>query len=355
MNTKQRAELLAYSCRSISEYVGRFSASDLIGWVEHELGHPEILDAYQPVGSIYSKADPSPNILHIVSGNAPHAAFQSVLRGLLVGARNLVKIPLGGLDEFTMWHASLPDSLSSFIEISEEVPPQWWQAATTVVAIGSDESIEAIHHVVRANQTFIAHGHKISIGYVTVPDQEAATLAAQDVSLYDQHGCLSPHAIYVDAPEDEIKKFGEMLGQAMADYELSHPRGHIELSDSGAIYNLRRSIEYYKANDENYDMWCSDNSSWTVIYEGNSYLKPSPKNRVIYLKPWPDDLEELGHHIDHLSTCAIYPWNEDTLDRIEPLHAPRVCALGNSQNPPLFWHHDGLSPLATLVKWRDIG
>ncbi|NIP95624.1 MAG: acyl-CoA reductase, partial [Akkermansiaceae bacterium] len=37
------------------------------------------------------------------------------------------------------------------------------------------------------------------------------------------------------------------------------------------------------------------------------------------------------------------------------LGATRFCALGETQNPSLFWHHDGLPPLASLVTWIDLG
>ncbi len=34
--------------------------------------------------------------------------------------------------------------------------------------------------------------------------------------------------------------------------------------------------------------------------------------------------------------------------------ATRVCPLGQMQNPPLTWRHDGRPPLADLVTWTDL-
>ena len=33
--------------------------------------------------------------------------------------------------------------------------------------------------------------------------------------------------------------------------------------------------------------------------------------------------------------------------------AARVCPLGQMQNPPLAWRHDGRPALADLVRWTD--
>ena len=33
--------------------------------------------------------------------------------------------------------------------------------------------------------------------------------------------------------------------------------------------------------------------------------------------------------------------------------AVRVCPLGQMQNPPLAWRHDGYPALADLVRWTD--
>ena len=92
MDTNARA-------KALSTATG-ISHSDLIGILNNELGDPKALDEFVKYGDIFAKANPISPILHIVSGNTPEAAIQSVTRGLLVGAKNLVKLPRNGIKEF---------------------------------------------------------------------------------------------------------------------------------------------------------------------------------------------------------------------------------------------------------------
>lgn len=358
MTTEQRAHHLAQSSAAFAEYLGEFSANDLIDWVTHELGHPEALDDFQQVGDILTKPNPPKHLLHIISGNTPHAGLQSLLRGLLLGAKNTIKLPSVGADrasilpEILAFHKTLPVFLQQLCEFTHELSDELLASADTVTAIGSDSAIAAIHARLRPQQRFIPHGHKISCALIDQPSLKNAQLAAIDASLYNQQGCLSPHAIYVMR---DAKKFAPMLADAMASYARRDPRSSIDISESGAIRNLRETVRYQAALEpENHQLHESEGGTdWTVIYENDSTLRPSPQNRTIFVRPWPSDLAELGSEIQFLSTIALSPLSA-LLKEVVSLTAPRVCQLGKAQQPHLFWHHDGFAPLASLVTWQDI-
>lgn len=358
MTTEQRALHLAKSSESFAEYLGEFSANDLIDWVTHELGHPEALDDFQQVGDILTKPLPPKHLLHIISGNTPHAGLQSLLRGLLIGAKNTLKLPSAeaNIDSansvIQQFHKTLPESLQQLCDFTYELSDELLASADTVIAIGSDTAIAAIHARLNAEQRFIPHGHKISFALIDQPSLKNAQLAAIDASLFDQQGCLSPHAIYV---KRDAEKFAPMLAKAMANYASRDPRSKITISESGAIRNLRETVRYQAAlAPENHQLHESEGSTdWTVIYENDSTLHPSPQNRTIYVRPWPSDLSKLGNETKFLSTIALSPLST-LLKEVENLTPPRICQLGKAQQPHLFWHHDGFAALASLVTWQDI-
>ena len=98
MKTVERAAILASAAESFP-LLGSVTTDQLIDLVHLELGHAEILDGFRPYAGGFSRAVPNDPLLHVISGNTPHAGLQSLIRGLLLGAHNFVKLPSGGLRE----------------------------------------------------------------------------------------------------------------------------------------------------------------------------------------------------------------------------------------------------------------
>ncbi|NWK54355.1 hypothetical protein HW115_01940 [Verrucomicrobiaceae bacterium N1E253] len=361
MTTELRIQLLARHCQS-PEFLGTFSPQDLIAWLQAELGNATVLDRFIPHGPIQTMAIAPKRLLHIVSGNSPHGAMQSVLRGLLLGSMNEVKLPSGGLPELKLWVDAFPDELQQLVNLHDELPDALWKQADAVIAIGSDTSIEAIHDKLSPWQRFIPHGHKVSMGVVYSDFKTAAARAARDVSLFNQRGCLSPHAIYVDETKPgDRQRFASLLAKAMQSFNLNHPPSPLSLSEAGAIRNLRETYRFLAANDRDIELHESKASlDWTVISEPSITLKLSCLNRCVYVKPLPQQQEDnihklIGDEAAHLSTVAIHPYSDQTATHWANSPASRICPMGESQSPSLFWHHDGFPPLASLLSWKDIG
>ena len=84
-------------------------------------------------------------------------------------------------------------------------------------------------------------------------------------------------------------------------------------------------------------------------------LTPGPGGGFVTVMPMPEEISEatLGVEIHFLSTAVVEPITEAArLDGIAPL---RICAAGKAQEPGSFLHPDGEMPLASLVRWRDLG
>jgi hypothetical protein len=354
-STASRADALAAVAHGFP-LLGDISASGLLEGIGFELGHAGILDEFQPYGSHLAKAIPPETILHIVSGNTPHAALQSLMRGLLLGSRNLVKLPSEGLPEVDAFLAALPNELAALVETSASLPETWLREAGAVIVFGSDETIAHFRSRVPAGIPFQAHGHRVSLGMVfDDPGLDSVEDAARDVSLYDQQGCLSPHDIYVRENGDGFARtYAARLAEGLERFNRHTPRRPLGMGGNAAIADLRASYAFRSASDVRTQIWQSEGSTdWTVIYEEDPWFATSPLNRVVFVKPLPADFSCLEPARPWLGAIGIWPATVENATRVASLGASRICALGRMQYPPATWHAEGLPNLGTLVRWVD--
>ena len=355
-STRERAAALALAAAKFP-LLGEMRADELLDVVRLELGHAEILDGFRPYGGHLARALPPRRLLHIVSGNTPHAALQSLIRGLLLGSHNRVKLPTGGLPEVVAFCAALPPALAERVEISATLPDPWLREADAVVVFGSDETIAHFRARVPVGVPFQAHGHRVSVGVVfDDPGCESVADAARDISLYDQQGCLSPHDIYVRETDGlAARTYAARLAEAMEAFNRQTPRTPLGISGNAAIADLRASYAFRSANDPRVQLWTSAGSTdWTVIYEEDAWFATSPLNRVVFVKPLPADLAAaLAPVSGWLGAIGIWPATAENADRVALLGASRICPLGRMQFPPATWHAEGLPNLGSLVRWVD--
>ncbi len=352
--TSQRIGSLVIQAPALERWVGEYDGKTLLEWLDRELGHREALDGWVPHGSIFSRAVALSPVLHVVSGNTPHAAFQSVFRGLLLGALNRVKLPGAGLPEFEEWVAKLPAGLAPLVEMRRDLPAPWLDCAAAVI-FGDQSTIETFRRLLPPGIPRIEHGPKWSIAAVFDPTEEAAERVAEDVLKHEQRGCLSVQAVFV---EGEVIRFGHKLAAAMQRFREREGRPIPALSDSGAVFNARELARFRAANGEPLRLWESAGSTaWTVLFDPDPRLAPGPLNGFVTLHPLPEKFgaEALGPEAEFISTAALFPFSPENVEKLAPLAPPRICEAGNAQKPTLLWHHDGEQTLATLVRWRDLG
>ncbi len=356
MKTRERADGIAGAAGVVADLLGSVTSPDLLEVIRLELGNAEILDGFADYGSHRARAVPPEVILHVVSGNTPHGALQSLIRGLLLGSRNRVKLPTGGLPEVAAFVEALPDGLRQSVETAEILPDGWLRDAGAVIVFGSDETVAEFRRRTPNGVPFQAHGHRVSLGIVFGDGAEAARRAARDVSLFDQQGCLSPHCLFVaEGGGLTARGFAAELAREMAAFNAHTPRRKLGIGEAAEIVDLRASYAFRSAGDVRTQLWVSEGGTdWTVIYEEDPWFATSPLNRVVFVKPLPGDLGMALAPVAHwLAAAGIWPVSEANATLVAGLPVSRVCALGRMQNPPLTWHAEGAGNLASLVKWVD--
>ena len=354
-DTTGRARSLAKAA-SAFPFLGKITARALRTLVASELGHFAVLDRFVPEGRRHVRAIAPRRILHLLSGNTPAAALQTILRGLLLGSENFCKLPSCGIPEVDAFRSLLPRALAERLHVSRELPSSWLAAADAAVIFGRDETVAAVRAALPPGIPVLEHGHKLSLAVVFAdPRFLSVRGAARDVSVFDQQGCLSPHVIFVrETGALTAGGYAQRLARAMARFERHTPRGALTLSEANSIRTLREETSFRAANGEPLKLLASTGTAWTVIVDRTAQMPFSPLNRTVFVKPLPaDPAPMLAPHRAHLSTCGIWPVNAANRDFTAALGFTRICALGKMQQPPLDWHHDGQPVLAPLVRWVD--
>lgn len=352
MTTFERAEALA-SAAGQFPVLGEVETRDLLELVRLELGHEAILDDFQSYGRHLSRAMPPRRILHIVSGNTAHAALQSAVRGLLLGSHNLMKIPSGGLPEILQFRELLPEALRGRLELRGDLPEEWKASTDAWIVFGSDETVAHFRRIAPREVRFVAHPHRVSLGIVfDDPEMDSVSLVAKDVSLFNQRGCLSPQDVYVGG---DAKGYAERLAVEMERYNEKDPRGEVSVYEAAQIADMRANYRFRGASDGRVGIWESEGSTaWTVIYEEDAWFAASCLNRLVFVKPLPEDLElALGPVRPWLAGIGIWPATPENARKLASLGASRISALGAMQDTPMTWHHEGKQSLAPLVRWVD--
>jgi hypothetical protein len=308
-------------------------------------------------------------IVHFLAGNVPAPGINSICFGLLLKSANIVKLSARDPVFPALFVESLQEvdaGLAGCVAVLDwrrdetELTRAALSGADAVIAYGDDETIGAIRRMCGPSTRFLGYGHKLSFAVIGKEAMTAnnlpplAEVAAFDASVYDQQGCLSPHAFYVEeGGELSPRAFAEALAKAMAAYAVRVPRGQLSIEESAQIAKLRG--EFRSASDKSVAVW-SGPASWLVIYEEDPMFTASCLNRTVFVKPIKhlESVPQLVRHIvPNLSTVGIAPMDKCAAgfaEELTKLGVARVCPIGQMQRPPLWWNHDGRPNLAELVR-----
>ena len=354
-DTAARAIALAKAA-SAFPFLGKVTAQGLLALIAAELGHPAALDRPVRYDRHFARAVAPRNILHVISGNTPAAALQTMIRGLLLGSHNFCKLPSAGLPEAAKFRSLLPKILASRLELSRSLPDAWLDQADAAAVFGRDATVTAFRDALPPGIPFQAHGGRLSFALV-FEDRKFASVpgAARDISVFDQQGCLSPHIVFVrENGSFTAAAYAQRLAVAMDAFEKHAPRGPLTVSEANGIRTLREETAFRAANGDRVELFASRGTAWTVIPDHAPGFPASPLNRVVFVKPLPKNPQAMLAPLRaHLGTCGIWPARQDNAAFAAGFGVTRVCPLGRMQLPPLTWHHDGQPVLASLVRWVD--
>lgn len=368
----------------LSGFFKTFRAAQLHRFVAEDFANPKLLDGFQPTpkGGAVRAFGPG-LLLHSWAGNVPALALWSFVCGLLVKAGNIGKLPTAE-PLFAGWFAQL---------LAEVHPPLadcfavvWWRGAgedegasvlyaqaDTVLAYGGSAALDAIRRRLPVNTRFLPHGHKLGVGLIgasALDTQQApplARLAAWDVMRYDQQGCYSPHAFYVErGGAVSPRAFAGYLAGELANLQRRFARRPLGLEEAAAVARWQQAIEWQALAGAQGSPGLigpagEAGAAWSVAYSDTPQpLAPTALQRTVQvigvdaLDEVPPALAALG---PYLQTAGVAASPEALYRLAEPLGAAgvtRISAIGAMSTPEAGWHHDGRFNLLDLVRMTEI-
>ena len=315
-------------------------------------------------------------LVHVAAGHIPNPSLMSLTLGLLTRSAQFMQCATGAAFLPRLFAHSLYErdpKLGACLELAEwrggqaDLETVLFAQADCVTATGSDETLLAIRAQLPAATRFLGYGQRVSFGFVarevlcedTIA--EIVSRAADDVIAWDQNGCLSPHVFYVEERGAvESDQFAARLAAELAQRETTEPRGKISIEEAATIAARRAMYETLAAHRGDVKIWASENSTaWTVVFEHEARFRFSPLNRFIFVKPVADvaavlpGIDELRGKVSTVGMAAPPEKRVALAQLFAAWGATRICPLGQMQNPPLTWRHDGRPALGDLVTWTD--
>lgn len=214
-------------------------------------------------------------------------------------------------------------------------------AVARVIAYGGGPAMDDLRR--RLGERLVAFGPKLSLAVVggDVDPTAVAEGLARDVALFDQRGCLSVQAVYV---EGDGRPLAEALASALDRRATAWPPGEPLDDELGAVRQVRD--EAVMAGG-----WVAplEIHRGTVILDPRDALRPSPGLRTVRVHGV-DDLRRLpflGSPVEGaLQGVALAGRSAEALvPDLEALGVSRMTAPGSLQTPDASWANGGLSPL----------
>lgn len=313
-----------------------------------ELGHEEALDRPVKIGGSWQRALAPRMIYHVCASNLAVSAETALALGLVLGSELVFKLPSSGLGDLVALVESLPAPLRGRVRLLAARDPAIMSRADAVVVFGAQEAVEVFRREVRWDQRFMAYGPKISLGWILPGSASAewALAAAGEIRAFGQRGCLSPQS-YLCADRAEAELFGGLLAAALSG-DVAEP-GQDATAEERALVREARQRARVRGDTV---LEAEQFPGWTVVIRDEARIEPGPGCGFVEILSSQDAgvLEGWKGWVSSVSITADRLPGE-LLELFSGCGISRVCRMGELQNPPLDWRHDGQPRLAPLVRW----
>lgn len=375
----------------LTAYLQTFRAPQLQRFVAQDFANPKVLDGFQPALKGGAVRAFGPTLLaHVWAGNVPGLPLWSLACGLLVKAGNIGKLP-----------SAEPIFATLFARLLCEVHPPladclavvWWKggqpgpaatlyrASDTVLAYGGNAALREVRAQVPSSTRFIGYGHKLGltlVGRAALDRQRgpaAARRAALDIARWDQQGCYSSHAVYVERGAAlSPREFAQHLAAELANLGHRFPRRVLALGEAEAVAAWRRAAEwraisgsvagtntFTESGGASDELLGDEAAPWALAYSDRPQpLAPTAGQRCVQVSAvdaLDDVLPLLALHAAFLQTVGLATTPAELYRLGEALGrvgVTRITPLGGMTQPEAGWHHDGRFNLADLVRMVEI-
>lgn len=313
----------------------------------------------------------------LLGGGVPTATVPALLAPLVLGSPVVAKPAVHDPVTAPCLAAALREldpELGACLEVvafrgEEEAPLAALLEAECVVATGSDATVRAVASRVGPPRRILAQGHRLSVAWLGADaaadparTEEALGRLALDLALWDQQGCLSPRALYVETGGGPVpERVLDAAARALAEAEARWPRGRLAEATLAASRRARELAELRAGAEGGVAVRADAEGRWTLVAEPDARFRDAPPARFLRLHPVADTaaleatLTSIGPHLAAVAVEGVDdPARREALGaRLARAGASRICAFGALQAPPLAWCHEGRGVLLPLARLSD--
>ncbi|MGD9980143.1 MAG: acyl-CoA reductase [Hyphomonadaceae bacterium] len=338
--------------------------------VEEELGGADVIDGWRDVKTTSGRparirAFPT-RLVHIIAGNAPGVAAQSVIRGALTKCVNLFKLPSNDLYSATAILRAL-SAVAPGHPVAKSFSAAYWRGGDAgvegmlfrpqffdkIVAWGGESTIRGALKYVGPGFELVAFDPKTSISmigreaFVSEETLEAvATRGAFDATIMNQQACTSSRFQFIEGTVDEVDRYCTKL-QA----KLGEERPTSSCTPIPIPGNLRDELDGLRAFENEYRVFGGYEGRGLVV-RSDAPVDFYPDNKIVNVVRVADLRDAIRHVSVATQTVGVYPATRRTelRDALCSAGTQRVVALGLAQ-PEGGLPHDGFYPLHRFVRW----
>lgn len=307
--------------------------------------------------------------LVVLASNLPALAVQPLVAALAVRRPVLLKSPSSEPVFAPVFAAALAEHLPA---LGSAVAAATWPGgdeavegpllarAAVVVAYGDAPALEDLERRTLSaagsgSARFVGYGPKTSLAVVGRHADlgSAAAGIARDVALFDQRGCLSVAAVYVEegpeGGEERSRRLVVHLAGELEELARLWSPGPVAAADAAAVQQVRAEAELRGLIRAALPL-----AEGTLVVEPEPAMRPTPGLRTVRVHPLPDPgalTEILVPWRGRLQGAALAGASAEALvPALRGLGVSRIAPPGGLQTPDALWHNGGRHPLEAFLE-----
>lgn len=339
--------------------------------IRNELGGPEVLDGWREV--VTGKGQKArvrafpPRLVHILAGNAPGVAVQSIVRGAITKGVHLLKLPSNDLFTATAT-LRIMARVAPGHPVTRSFSAVYWRGGDQaveshllrpqffdkLVAWGGESALRSAKNYIGPGFELVAFDPKTSISFIGREAfasertlAEVARLAGDDATPYNQQACVSSRIQFVEGSVADVDRFCALL-QA----ELGVERPTCSAVGAPITGELREQIEVLSDLEPEYRVWGRFDGRGLVIRSAEP-VEFYPDQKIVNVVPVASLREAIRFANVATQTVGVYPAErkKEVRNLLASAGVQRVVTLGKAVGPGPGLPHDGFYPLQRFVRW----
>jgi hypothetical protein len=299
-------------------------------------GHLELEASDEELAALVKGAGETEAVHVVLSANV----FVAALRAIAIARAASIDVRVSPSSREPAFARALVDAAGDPSITLTTAPPSTLERGEIHV-YGRDETIAAVRASARPGVVVRGHGAGMGVACVLAEDtlEDAARLLAEDVTAFDQRGCLSPRVALVEGEESRARAFAECLHHALNAQASLIPRGFLSAAERAEALRYADAVAFAGA------LW---RGAAHAVGLASSLVIP-PAGRHVHVACAPTLLEMRATLAPIASTIVAVGISDPARAGELGIAHARVSTLGKMQRPPL----DGPVDLRETVAKAD--